>query len=152
MAEVATGQECMFAIDNHEFRVHYAKRKDENTLHLQVETFEDTWRWQTEFGVPLRRRVYVARGRGSMEKLLKDGARREAETNAKPGAFRESSESFLGKVDKGRREMKHANGTSPEAGHENDLMFRRLESWENGRNVEIKACAGGEPLRRRICR
>lgn len=45
MAEIATGQEGTLAIDNHEFRVHHAKRKDEDTLHLQVETLEDVRRW-----------------------------------------------------------------------------------------------------------
>ena len=83
-----------------------------------------------------------------MEKLLKNRARREAKTNAKLGSHRESSESSLGEVDEDGREMKKGNRTSPEAGHENDLMLSRFESRENGRNVEIMACAGGEPIRR----
>lgn len=82
-----------------------------------------------------------------MEKLLKDGAGREAETNAKLGSLRELSESFLREVDEGGREMKDGNRTSPETGHENNLMFSRLESRENGRNVQSSACAGGEPFR-----
>lgn len=83
-----------------------------------------------------------------MEKLLKNRARREAKTNAKLGAFRELSESFLGEVDEDGREIKYGSRMSPEAGHENDLMLSRLESRENGRSVEIMACTGGEPIRR----
>lgn len=89
--------------------------------------------------------------RRSMKKLLKDRARREAETNAKLGACRESSESLLGEGDKGTREMHYGSRTSPKACHKNDLTFSRLESGENGRIVEIKACASGEAFRSRSC-
>lgn len=82
-----------------------------------------------------------------MEKLLREGERRQAETNAKLAGPRKSSISEAGEGEENGREMTEGNRSCPEAGHEDDLMRSRLESRKNGRNIEFVACASGEPFR-----